>query len=152
MGSAGPKETAPCQKSSINGRCSRTGGLEAIDERILTVAGEIAMPLGRFPRRMTVVGLSGGRSAVWSAIALHEAEMLRIEALGRPAFLIVPSDHHRLDVRIWQARYPDALVVAPPGPRRASPRRWRSMPLMTCSTIPIPASKPSPAPPATKAR
>jgi hypothetical protein len=95
------------------------GPLEEIDEAILTVAGDIPMPLGNFPRRMTVIGLAGGRTAIFSAIALSEPEMQRIEALGIPAFLIVPNPAHRLDSKIWKARYPAIRVVAPPGAREA---------------------------------
>jgi len=94
------------------------GPLEQIDDRLLSVGGDIPMPLGRFPRRMTVIGLAGGRTAIWSAIALGEAEMARIEALGRPAFLIVPSGFHRLDAAMWKARYPELAVLAPPGAER----------------------------------
>jgi len=89
------------------------------DDGILTVAGEIRMPLGNFPRRMTVVRLRSGHTAIYSAIALNEAEMARIEAMGRPAFLIVPGDHHRLDARIWKDRYPDVQVIAPPAAKEA---------------------------------
>ena len=91
--------------------------LTSIDDGILSVAGEIHMPLGAFPRRMTVVGLRDDRTAIYSAIALDEPEMARIEALGRPAFLIVPSDGHRMDAKIWKQRYPDILVITPPGAR-----------------------------------
>ncbi|MBV9881621.1 MAG: hypothetical protein JO276_01275 [Sphingomonadaceae bacterium] len=93
------------------------GPLVEVDDGILTVAGEIAMPLGRFPRRMTVVALTGGRTAIYSAIALDEPEMARIEKLGRPAILIVPGDAHRMDAPIWKQRYPELRVVAPPGAR-----------------------------------
>lgn len=89
--------------------------LVEIDDGILTVAGEIVMPLGNFPRRMTVLRLSGARTAIYSAIALEEPEMARIAAMGQPSFLIVPGDHHRLDARIWKDRYPDIQVIAPPG-------------------------------------
>jgi hypothetical protein len=91
--------------------------LTQVDDGILSVAGEIHMPLGIFPRRMTVVGLRGDRTAIYSAIALDEPEMARIETLGRPAFLIVPSDGHRMDAKIWKQRYPDIAVVTPPGAR-----------------------------------
>ena len=90
-------------------------GLVEVDDGILTVAGETPMPLGNFPRRMTVVRLSGDRTAIYSAIALDEPEMARIEAMGAPSFLIVPGDHHRLDAKIWKRRYPGMQVVAPPG-------------------------------------
>ncbi len=95
------------------------GPLVEVDDGILTVAGEIVMPLGRFPRRMTVVALAGGRTAIYSAIALDETEMTRIERMGRPAILIVPGDAHRLDAGIWKQRYPELRVVAPPGAREA---------------------------------
>lgn len=93
--------------------------LTEIDDGILTVAGEIRMPLGNFPRRMTVIRLGGRRTAIFSAIALGDEEMARIEAMGDPSFLIVPGDHHRLDARIWKMRYPDIEVIAPPGAREA---------------------------------
>ena len=91
------------------------GPLVEVDEGLLTVTGEIVMPLGNFPRRMTVVALAGGGTAIYSAIALDAPEMARIEAMGPPAFLIVPSDAHRMDAAIWKQRYPDLRVVAPPG-------------------------------------
>jgi hypothetical protein len=93
------------------------GKLSKIDEGILTVTGPIRMPLGSFPRRMTVVRLSDSRLVVWSAIALDEKEMATLEAFGRPAFLIVPNDHHRLDAKAWKERYPPVQVVAPQGSR-----------------------------------
>ncbi|RZI98637.1 MAG: hypothetical protein EON90_12590 [Brevundimonas sp.] len=91
------------------------GHLHEMDEGLLSVAGEIVMPLGRFPRRMTVIRLSGGRTAIWSAVALEEPQMRLIEAEGTPTFLIVPNPGHRTDVRIWKKRYPDLRVVTPPG-------------------------------------
>jgi hypothetical protein len=93
------------------------GRLREIDYGLLTVVGQIPMPLGNFPRRMTVVGLSGKRTALFSPIPLAEAEMDRIEALGEPAFLIIPGCHHRLDARPFHARYPKAKVVTPSGAR-----------------------------------
>jgi hypothetical protein len=91
------------------------GPLVEVGSGILTVAGDIPMPLGNFPRRMTVVGLKGGRTAIYSAIALRDEEMARIEDLGRPSVLVVPSGAHRLDSKIWKSRYPALKVLAPPG-------------------------------------
>lgn len=93
------------------------GPLVHVDEGIATVEGEIAMPLGRFPRRMTVIALAGGRTAIYSAIALDEEEMAAIEKMGRPSILIVPSDKHRMDAGIWKERYPEIRVMTPPGSR-----------------------------------
>ncbi len=95
------------------------GKLTQIDDNIMTVVGEIHMPLMDLPRRMTVVRLSGSRLVVFSAIALDENEMAALEAFGRPAYLIVPSDKHRLDAKIWKDRYPQMQVVAPEGARAA---------------------------------
>ena len=91
------------------------GKLVQIDENILTVVGEIHMPLMDLPRRMTVVRLVDARLVVFSAIALDDDEMSALEAYGRPAYLIVPSDKHRLDAKSWKDRYPEIQVVAPEG-------------------------------------
>jgi hypothetical protein len=91
------------------------GKLVQIDENILTVVGELHMPLMDLPRRMTVVRLRDGRLVIFSAIALDEHEMAALEAYGRPAYLIVPSDKHRLDAKTWKDRYPEIEVVAPEG-------------------------------------
>jgi hypothetical protein len=90
------------------------GRLDEVDEGILTVEGDIPMPLGKFPRRMTAVKLSRNRSAIFSAMALGEPDMRRIEELGEPSFLIVPNAHHRLDARVWKQRYPKVKVLSPP--------------------------------------
>src|SRR6476659_10776481 len=51
------------------------GPLREIDDGLLTVVGQIPMPLGNFPRRMTVVALAGRRTLLFSPISLEEAEM-----------------------------------------------------------------------------
>jgi|SRR3954452_15722687 hypothetical protein len=94
------------------------GPVERIDEGLLSVEGEIHMPLGRFPRRMTVAALHDGRTVVFSPICLKDPAMRRIEGLGSPAFMIVPNGFHRLDARPWKKRYPDIQVVCPPGARQ----------------------------------
>ncbi len=91
------------------------GNLEPLDDGLWTVDGTIHLPIGAFPRRMTVVRLEGGRLLIWSAIALDDATLRELEALGTPAFLVVPNDHHREDALAWKLRYPDLQVAAPPG-------------------------------------
>jgi len=93
------------------------GKLTKIDDNILTVTGEIHMPLTEFPRRMTVVVLHDARLVIFNGIALDEKEMRALEAIGEPAYLIVPNDHHRLDAKIYKDRYPNLKVVAPEGSR-----------------------------------
>lgn len=91
--------------------------LTPVDGDILTVTGKIDMPLGESERRMTVVRLADGRLVIYSAIALDEAEMSRLEKFGVPSFLIVPSDIHRMDAKGWKDRYPRLQVIAPAGAR-----------------------------------
>jgi hypothetical protein len=93
------------------------GSLTRVEDNILTVEGTIRMPLGDFSRRMTVVRLRDGRLVIFNAIALDEEQMRVLENFGKPAFLIVPNGHHRLDARIWKERYPDIRVVTPAGAR-----------------------------------
>ena len=91
------------------------GPVERIEDGILSVEGEIHMPLGKFPRRMTIARLADGRTVVFSPICLHEPAIREIEALGAPAFMVVPNGFHRLDARPWKRRYPNIKVVCPPG-------------------------------------
>jgi len=93
------------------------GPVERVDDGILSVEGEIHMPLGRFPRRMTVVALTGGRTVVFSPVCLNERAMRDVESLGTPAFMVVPNGFHRLDARPWKTRYPEIIVICPPGAR-----------------------------------
>lgn len=93
------------------------GKLTQVAENVLTVTGELPMPAGDFPRRMTVVRLTDRRLVVFSAIALDESEMQALEAWGKPTYLIVPNERHRKDAKIWKARYPGLIVLAPAGAR-----------------------------------
>ncbi|MEP7156088.1 MAG: hypothetical protein ABI905_09955 [Betaproteobacteria bacterium] len=95
------------------------GKLSQIDDNILTVVGELHMPLVDIPRRMTVVRLRDSRLVIFSAISLEEYEMAALQLYGEPSFLIVPNDHHRLDAKVWKQRYPAIQVVAPAGSRKA---------------------------------
>jgi hypothetical protein len=56
------------------------GKLVPVDENILTVVGEIHMPLMDLPRRMTMVRLLDRRLIAFSAIALDPDEMSTLEA------------------------------------------------------------------------
>jgi hypothetical protein len=94
------------------------GPVGTIDDGILSVEGEIHMPLGTFPRRMTVAALEAGGSVVFSPVALHEPAMREIEAFGTPKFIVVPNGFHRLDAQIWKQRYPQAKILCPPGAKK----------------------------------
>ena len=51
------------------------GKLTTVEENILTVVGEIPMPLASITRRMTVVRLRDGRLVIFNAIALDEVRI-----------------------------------------------------------------------------
>jgi hypothetical protein len=106
--------TAPFEKWTVLPH----GNLTRVNERIVTVVGELKMPLLKLPRRMTAVRLKSGNLAIFSAIALREPEMAELEAFGRPSFLIVPSERHRLDAPGYAKRYPNITVVAPSGGKK----------------------------------
>jgi hypothetical protein len=91
------------------------GPVTAIDDGILTVTGQIPLPLVELERRMTVVRLADGSTVIYSAVALDEEAMKQIERLGPPRYLVVPGDAHRLDARIYKERYPKLRVLTPPG-------------------------------------
>lgn len=93
------------------------GPLTQVDDNLFSVTGDLHMPVGDVPRRMTVVRLRDGRLVIYSAIALDADEMRALEVLGDPAYLIVPNDIHRMDAKIWKQRYPNLIVVAPAGVR-----------------------------------
>lgn len=94
------------------------GELTKLSDNLFTVEGMLRMPpLGETPRRMTVIQLSDRRLAIYSAIALGDREMVALEALGEPTYLIVPSELHRLDAKAWKVRYPKLIVLAPLGAR-----------------------------------
>ena len=90
------------------------GTLAPVAEGIWSIPGKITMPLGKFPRRMTIIKLANGSLAVWSPVSLDDPEMAKLEGLGPVGFLIVPNAGHRLDLKAWKMRYPQARVVAPP--------------------------------------
>jgi hypothetical protein len=93
------------------------GDLEKLADNLYTVVGQLPMPLGTTPRRMTIARLAGDRLAIYSAIALDEARMRQLEDLGRPTFLIVPSGIHRIDAKPWKQRFPAIVVIGPGGAR-----------------------------------
>ena len=105
-------------KANLEWKVLPHGKLSEIDTNILTVTGNIHMPFTELPRRMTVARLADARLVVFSAMALDEGSMQVLESYGQPAFLVVPSDKHRLDAKVWKDRYPAMQVVAPAGSRK----------------------------------
>jgi hypothetical protein len=77
--------------------------------------------LGRspLPRTMVVYRLKDGGLLIHSAVALDEAGMAALEALGEPRVLVVPNRLHRSDAGVYKERYPELRVCCPEGARKA---------------------------------
>lgn len=91
------------------------GALEKLADNLWWATG--SLPGMSLKRVMTVVKRSDGRLVLHSAIAMDEARMKELEALGEPAFLVVPNRGHRLDAPAYKKRYANIRVVAPRGGR-----------------------------------
>lgn len=91
------------------------GALEALGPDLWRVVGSLPMPL---PRNMFVHRLAGsGGLLIYSAVALDDAGMAALEALGRPEVLVVPHPYHQRDAAFYRRRYPDIRVTGPDGVR-----------------------------------
>jgi hypothetical protein len=64
-------------------------------------------------RRMAIVRLADGRLVFHNAVPLDEGSMQALAEWGRPAFLIVPTRFHRLDVHAFRERHRGLTVVCP---------------------------------------
>lgn len=91
--------------------------IEELAENLWRVRGVV--PGAPLDRVMTVVRLATGDLVIHSAITLDERSMARLEAFGRPRYLVVPNRFHRLDAPRFKRRYPNLTVVCPPGGKRA---------------------------------
>jgi hypothetical protein len=89
------------------------GPIEKVSENLWRVQGRF--PGAPFDREMIVVRLSDGRLVIHNAIALNDAEIKEVEGWGSPSFLIVPNGGHRMDAKIFKARYPAIRTIGPPG-------------------------------------
>ena len=118
------------------------GQLTEIAPSLWQVEGSLPMPL---KRNMTVFRLGGDCLLLYSVVAMHEAGMAALEALGKPAILVVPHPMHVMDVPFYKERYPHLRVIAAPDaqarlgttvkadatPEEAFPSlglRWRTVP------------------------
>jgi hypothetical protein len=87
--------------------------IEELSENLWRVQGSLeGMALKRV---MTIARRQDGDLVIHNGIALEEADMKRIEQLGRVAYVIVPNGYHRLDAPAFQARYPEAKLLCPKG-------------------------------------
>ena len=79
-----------------------------------------------FPLRMSIVRQQEG---LWlhSPVALDDAVVATIDALGPVKHLVVPSQMHDRHIAAAQARWPQATCWAPPGWQRSGVRVDRSL-------------------------
>lgn len=89
------------------------GPIEKLTDRLWRVEGE----LQSLKRVMAIAKRADGTLAIHNGIALGDAEMTAIDALGKVSALIVPNGWHRLDAKVFADRYPDAKVYCPSGSR-----------------------------------
>jgi hypothetical protein len=87
--------------------------IEKLTSNLWRVEGDI--PGADGTRVMTIAKRAKGGLVIHNAIALEEDLMKGIEAFGEPAELVVPNGFHRLDAKIYKARYPKLKVYCPAG-------------------------------------
>jgi hypothetical protein len=85
------------------------GELSEIAPSLWQVEGSLPMPL---KRNMKVYRLGDGQLVLYSVVAMDEAGMAALEALGKPAVMIAPHPIHILDAPFYNQRYPDLTVIA----------------------------------------
>ncbi|MDB4977725.1 MAG: hypothetical protein JWN48_6066 [Myxococcaceae bacterium] len=100
-------------KPDSNWRVLTHGPLEQLADNLWWVSG--SLPRMSLKRTMTVVRMRSGELVIHSAIALHEQAMEKLEALGTPAYMIIPNYGHKLDAPAYKARYPNLRVYTPRG-------------------------------------
>jgi len=84
------------------------GELVQLASNLWRVSG--TLPSMDLPRCMVVARTTTGDLVIHNAVAMDEAHMAELEALGRPAWLVVPVGWHRFDAARYKARYPDLGV------------------------------------------
>lgn len=83
--------------------------LRSLTDNLWQVEGSLRLPV---PRNMTVWRAPDGRLVLYSVVAMYEQGMRALEALGTPAFMVIPHRRHRMDAPFYKARYPNIRVLA----------------------------------------
>jgi hypothetical protein len=90
------------------------GDLEELAPGLWSLTGSLPFPL---KRNMIAYRLPDGTLLLHSVIALDEAGMAKLDALGKPSIMIVPAAGHRMDAGFYKRRYPNLRVVSPAAAR-----------------------------------
>jgi hypothetical protein len=86
------------------------GAPEKLAEDVWLVRGNLSYPLHR---NMVIIRLPTGQLVLHSVIAMEEDGLKALEALGTPAYSIVPSTLHVMDAPFYKQRYPAMKQLAP---------------------------------------
>lgn len=98
------------------------GPLEQLSDGVWRVRGGLSMPLRR---NMIVLRLKSGELLLHSVVALDDAGLAALQALGPVAYIVVPHSAHQLDTSFYRERFPQAKVLAPVSARDAVVARGR---------------------------
>ena len=90
------------------------GPLVQLADNLWRVEGSV--PKMSLRRNLVVVRRSDGL-VLHNVIAMEPDAQRALEALGTPAYMLVPNMAHRLDAPAYKARYPALRVYAPEGSR-----------------------------------
>lgn len=83
----------------------------AVAPGLWRVVGSLPFPL---KRNMFVWRQPDGGLLLYSVVAMNDAGLAALEALGRPSTMVVPHPFHVMDAPFYKARYPDLKVVGLP--------------------------------------
>lgn len=86
------------------------GEFQKLAPNLWVVRGSMPVPLYR---NMVVFRLADGRLLLHSLVALSEAGMKQLEALGKPSIMIVPHGYDGMDAPWYFDRYPQASFLTP---------------------------------------
>jgi hypothetical protein len=81
----------------------------ALAPNLWQVTGSLPFPL---KRNMTIYRLPNGKLVLYSVVALDDGGMKKLEALGEPAYIVVPHALHVMDAPFYRRRYPEARMLA----------------------------------------
>jgi len=102
------------------------GPLQRVTEDVYIVEGTLALPVGgTIPRTMVIYMLSPSKKGskpsllIHSCIAVDSETSKKIEELGEPEWLIVPSVSHKADTAVFVSRFPSLKVICPKGAKKA---------------------------------
>jgi len=86
------------------------GEFRQLAPNLWIVRGGLSFPLYR---NMVVYRLPDGRLVLHSLVALSEAGMKQLEALGKPSIMVVPHGYDGMDAHWYFQRYPQAAFLTP---------------------------------------